>query len=240
MPLATAYFRPDSLEGALSLLAEPHRLPLAGGTVVNATRDRTGAELVDLQDLGLNGIDAAGGQLRLGAMTTLAEIAEHPSMPPLVSGLAQAEEPSTLRTLATVGGSVASGNPDSRFIAALLVSDARVELAGADDQPLADLLTSGLPPGVLITAVTMRATATTAHHSGTGRTPADVPIVAAIGLVNDGTVRLALTGVAPTPVLVDPAKPSVGLSPPSDFRGSAAYRLELARIHSGRVLEVLA
>jgi carbon-monoxide dehydrogenase medium subunit/putative selenate reductase FAD-binding subunit len=52
----------------------------------------------------------------------------------------------------------------------------------------------------------------------------------------DGTRRLALAGVAATPVLVDGAD---RLDPPADFRGSSEYRRALAAILMARALEAI-
>ena len=74
----------------------------------------------------------------------------------------------------------------------------------------------------------------------TGRTPADVPIVAAYGRrTTDGFVAMALTGVAEHPVLVDVFDPTAGLDPAGDFRGSREYRLHLARTLTARVMAEL-
>ncbi len=75
--------------------------------------------------------------------------------------------------------------------------------------------------------------------AATGRTPADVPIVAAVARSGPSSVAVALTGVASVPVLVDPDAPIAELAPSSDFRGSAEYRLELARVLSARALEAV-
>ncbi|MEE9416624.1 MAG: FAD binding domain-containing protein [Acidimicrobiales bacterium] len=238
MPLVAAYFRPDSLDEALSLLAQPNRVPLAGGTTVNADRAHERVEVVDLQALGLSGISADSDRVRIGATTTLAELADSPLMPAAVQRIAKAEEPSTLRTLATVGGTVASGNNESVLTAALLVCDAQVELAGADNLALTDLLASGVPAGAIITAVTVDPSGDMAD-AATGRTPADVPIVAAVARKSGVDTSVALTGVADTPVLVDPADPAGAISPPDDFRGSSSYRLELARVLTNRAIEAL-
>ncbi len=72
----------------------------------------------------------------------------------------------------------------------------------------------------------------------TGRTPADVPIVAAVGRHNGDTLLLALTGVASTPRLVDQTDIEA-LEPPADFRGSAEYRRHLAAVLIRRVVDDL-
>lgn len=238
MPLVAAYHRPPTLDDALALLSEPNRVVLAGGTTVNADREPSAIEVVDLQALGLGGIDGADGRVRLGATTTLAELTESEHVPDLIRRLARAEAPSTLRTLATVGGTVAGADPDSVLLAAFLVHDARVELAGADSAGLAEILTGGVPSGAIITAVSLD-THGRGAHAGTGRTPADVPIVAAVARLTDSGPVVALTGVGSVPMLVDGSDPTAGLDPPGDFRGSSGYRSELARILTGRVIEVL-
>ena len=242
MPLMTAYHRPTTVGAALELLSEPHRVALAGGTLLNADREPSRLEAVDLQALELKEIEAARGQVRLGAMATLDEMSRSSAVPERLRALARAEAPSTLRTLATVGGLVARRRSDSLLLAALLAHRGRVALAGpggADEADLARVLGEGVPAGALITAVAIDPTGAAAV-AAVGRTPADVPIVAAYGRRAGGTVTVALTGVAPVPVLADGADPAAGLAPEGDFRGSAEYRLELARVLARRVTEELA
>ena len=237
-----AYHRPSTIGAALELLAAPDRVALAGGTLLNADRAPSPLEAVDLQALGLNRIETVGGGVRLGAMATLGEVSESPAVPDRLRAVARAEAPSTLRTLATVGGLVARRRPDSLLLAALLAHRGRVALAGPDgenEEDLARVLGEGVPAGTLITAATIDPTGAVAV-AATGRTPADVPIVAAYGRRADGAVAVALTGVAPVPVLADGSDPTAGLAPEGDFRGSAEYRLELARVLTRRVTEELA
>ena len=86
----------------------------------------------------------------------------------------------------------------------------------------------------------MTTIASQATGVATARTPADTPIVAALGRRTDeGALRLALTGVAATPVLVD-ADHLDALDPPGDFRGTPAYRRHLAAVLTARVAEELA
>ena len=132
---------------------------------------------------------------------------------------------------------------DSLLLAALLAHRGRVALAGPNgagenEADLARVLDEGIPTGALITAVAIDP-AGAAAVAAVGRTPADVPIVAAYGRRAGGTVTVALTGVAPVPVLADGSDPAAGLVPQGDFRGSAEYRLELARVLARRVNEEL-
>lgn len=48
--------------------------------------------------------------------------------------------------------------------------------------------------------------------------------------------RMALFGVAPTPVLADPGDPARGLRPSADLEASPAFRLELVRVLAERAL----
>ena len=246
MPSICAYHRPCSLDDAIALLTRSGvgSVVLGGGTrVVGAVRPSS-VEVIDLQALGLGGIStgiSAGGDRRLcfGAMATLADVADDERVPDLLRDLARREAPSTLRTLATVGGTVAEGDPDSQMLAGLLVFEARVSLAdaaGSRQVDLAELLKTGCGPATVVTAVEIATDGATAA-ARTGRTPADVPIVAAIGRrAPGGPVRIACTGVATTPVVVDdPGR----LQPPGDFRGTATYRRHLATTLIGRVMEQL-
>ena len=226
------------------MLNSPERVALGGGTTLNADREPSDLEAVDLQALGLDGIAGAnGGRVRLGATATLDAVRRCELLPESLRALARAEQPSTLRTLATVGGLVAKASTESLLLAALLAHEARVELAGPGDagsaeHGLGELLASGLAPGSLITAVTVDPAGRT-EYAGTGRTPADVPIVAAYGRRTEGFVAMALTGVADHPVLVDVFDPTAGLDPAGDFRGSREYRLHLAATLTARVMQEL-
>ena len=244
VPLVTAYHRPASMQEALDLLSSPQRVALGGGTMLNADREPSDLEAVDLQALGLDSITALdGGLVRLGATATLDDIRRCELLPDSLRDLARAEQPSTMRTLATVGGLVAKGSAESVLLAALLAHEGQVELAspgdaGPSQRSLAELLSAGLAPGSLITAVTVDSSGSTATAS-TGRTPADVPIVAAYGRRTEGFVTMALTGVADHTVLVDVYDPTAGLEPAADFRGSREYRLHLAGTLTARVMQEL-
>ena len=225
------------------MLGSAQRVALGGGTTLNADRVPSDLEAVDLQALGLDGIEADDGRVRIGATATLDSVRRCELLPGSLRELARAEQPSTLRTLATVGGLVAKASAESVLLAGLLAHDCRVEVAGpggvgSSESSLAELMAAGLSEGSLITAVTVDPSGRTAY-AGTGRTPADVPIVAAYGRRTEGFVAMALTGVADHPVLVDVFDPTAGLDPAGDFRGSREYRLHLAATLTARVMQEL-
>lgn len=231
MPLARAYHRPTDLDEALGLLSDPQRVPLAGGTVLNADRNPSDLELVDLQLLGLDRIETSAEQMVIGAMVDLEQLRDACN-DPLIAEMCRRELPSTLRTLATVGGTVSAGGQNSVLLAAFLVSHGVGIDSNGNDCSLDD------NPDRLITAVRLACTGTTAW-SLTGRTPMDTPIVAAVGRRDAAGLRVAVTGVSTRPRTVDPHNPTADLDPPDDFRGSAAYRRHLVDVHVARVVEEL-
>jgi len=105
------YARPATLDEALALLAEEGAAPLGGGTDLAGQVDRRIREpslLVDLQALGLDGIAAEDGGVRIGATTTLADVAAADVLAPyaaVVEAAAQAASP-LLRNVGTVAGNL--------------------------------------------------------------------------------------------------------------------------------------
>lgn len=241
MVSVSAYRRPSTLAEAVELLQRPRTVVLAGGTRLNARSTEQPVEVVDLQALHLDAIEPEPGErLRIGAMATLQHLVDGDDVPEVVGEAARREQPSTLRAQATIGACVATGHPESELLAALLVHEAVVHLssgAGTQETPLETLL-AGLPlgPGRLVTSVTV-STGGRAAAFRTARTPADRPIVAAVGRATQTGLLVALTGVAPTPVLVGA---EAELDPAGDFRGSGAYRRALADVLRARVLEAIA
>jgi CO/xanthine dehydrogenase FAD-binding subunit len=237
------YWRPQSLAEAFSLLESPTAAVIGGGTSFNARAGGDAGEVVDLQALGLDMIARrADGTLAIGATTRLQEIVDSDEVPPVVREAARRQAPSTLRAQATIGGCVAGGEFDSELLAALLAYGAHVEVSRRDGKSeiALEVLFARLPleHGEVITSVSLD-TRGTAHLARTARTSADRAIVAAVARNLDGERRLALAGVAATPVVVEPQSIE-RLTPPGDFRGSSAYRLHLAAVLSARALAAVA
>lgn len=234
MPHVLAYHRPTALADALALLgrADPPTRVLGGGTLVNADPTAAPVDVVDLQSLGLSGIAVDGTFATIGAMTTLQDVADEARLPDVLRDLARREAPSALRTLATVGGTVAARSWESEFLAALLVLDTTVKTTSGD-VTLVELLRLGLNRASIITAIRV-------HIDGdmtvarTGRTPADTPIVCAVARRTPNGSTVAVTGVAATPIVVDPGALDTIL-PPADFRGTSEYRSHLLRVLINRV-----
>jgi putative selenate reductase FAD-binding subunit len=243
------YHRPTSVNDAVALLAGRDRIAYAGGTTIVHETAGEPVEVVDLQAVGLAGIEVGPDNpgpdtngpdtnrtVRAGATTTLHELAESDHVPPAVRDAARAELPSTLRTLATIGGTIGAADAHSVLLAALLVHEAEVGFADGRVEPLADVLDAGVDELIVVVEFAVDGPTATA---ATGRTPGDAPIVAAVGRIAGDGLLLALCGVADVPVLVTPDDVA-SLDPPSDFRGSSEYRRELADVLSTRVIGALA
>jgi carbon-monoxide dehydrogenase medium subunit len=262
-----AYYRPQNMEDALRLLAQPNTVALAGGTELLATEEGLAEEVVDLQALGLDQIEAGDGELRVGAMTTLAalshflaeEQAQHGATPLLQQVIRQAG-PNTYRNAATVGGMIAGRLVDSEFLAALLVLGTTVHFAASAASPIAlhDYLDVEQPPAGLITALHISWLPGSGVTERVARTPADYPIVSITAWQPDGaSPRLAATGIAARPRRLSPAEAvlqddldqesiaaaaiaaSESAVHPGDFRGDAAYRAEMAAVLTRRALHRL-
>jgi CO/xanthine dehydrogenase FAD-binding subunit len=240
LPALRSYHRPATLDEALALLSRSDvatRL-IGGGTALVPTEELDPFEVVDLQATGLGGITRRNGRVVLGAMTRLQQVVDGSDVPPLVRELAFREAPNTIRNAATVGGTVATADPESELLAAFLVHEAAVMIQGRDGEnglPLAGVLGNvSVLGGAIITAVTLEPDGAAVSHR-TGRTPADRPIVCVAGRRRQGAALLAATGVAATPVLIDPDH-LADLEPPGDFRGSPEYRRRLAEVLAARVV----
>lgn len=263
-----AYYRPQSIDEALRLLAQPRTVPLAGGTQLLASEAGLDEAVVDLQSLGLDGIDVRDGALHVGAMVTLSDLARYLTKEYVGHGLAallqngiQRAGPNTYRNAATLGGITASRLPDSELLAALLVLDTRVHFAQNNQPPLelaAYLMAEETPPG-LITALAIPWRDGRGASERVARTPADYPIVSITAWRPAGQApRLAATGIATRPlrlaaveVLLTGALTAEALGAaaaaaqatavhPGDFRGSADYRAEMTAVLTRRVLQGLA
>ena len=108
-----AYARAESESAAVAALADDHATVLAGGTeLLNWVRLGIAApeRVVDIGGLdGLRGITRDGDTLRIGALTTLNEIGEHPLVVAHAGALASAclqAASAQIRNRATLGGNV--------------------------------------------------------------------------------------------------------------------------------------
>jgi CO/xanthine dehydrogenase FAD-binding subunit len=245
------YYRPNTLEEALSLLArnEVKTLPLGGGTRLNQpSRERFA--VVDLQTLGLNLLERRGNTWILGAMLTLQALLESPEIPPALEASIRQEASYNLRQVASLAGTLVSADGRSPFATALLALDAELELKSAATPSewisLGDLLPVRAErlSGRLITVVRLPSNARLAYES-VARTPVDLPIVCtALARWPSGRVRLALGGFGEMSILAFDGPEAGGLeiaardaySRAGDEWASAEYRQDVAATLAKRCL----
>ncbi len=260
--MITEYFRPQTVEEALRLLArkEINTLPLAGGSALNGSQRLSDQNLaaVDLQALGLNTYQKQGNRLILGATLTLQNTLNIPDLSLSIQEVILHEAAYNLRQAATVAGTLVAADGRSPFTTAMLALDAVLEWASLSESSnnaqmeqidLGDLLPLRHErlPGHLITQVTLPLNVRLAYHS-VARTPADRPIVcAAVASWPSGRTRVALGGYGPAPLLAMDGPEPGGVEEAvrnayhqaGDEWASAEYRRDVAVILATRGLQSL-
>ncbi|MBI5295182.1 MAG: FAD binding domain-containing protein [Chloroflexi bacterium] len=242
--MITTYHRPQTLEEALILLAQPNTVPLGGGTLLSHPQSAP-VSVVDLQSLGLNTI-RSGQVLELGATVTLQQLLESEHCPGALKTAIKLEAPLNLRNSATLAGTLVAGDGRSPVAACLLALDAKVTLFVNLQSQIVNL-GEFLPlrPQGLITQIAIPLQVKFAFEY-TSRTPADKPIVsAALAQWPSGRARLVIGGFGKSPSLamdgteadgVDSAARNACHEAVDDF-GSAEYRMDVAATLAKRCLE---
>ena len=275
-PVFEHYYQPETVEEAVSLLArcgKDARL-LAGGTVlINQMRGRAVAprHVINISRVaGLDQVTVAGdGTLSIGALATLAAVEKSASVRegwPLLRetileiGLVQQ------RNMGTVVGNICRPVPSADSAVALLVLGASVVMSGTKGSraiPIGEFIAG--PRGTMMAEsemVTEIRVPTLPAAAGAAFLKLATPKVNAAVLMviqknSCGEARIALGGVAPTPIRVPKAEavlrgksPSDALmdeagataadetSPGSDLRASSDYRRQMSRVLVRRALRV--
>jgi len=216
------YYRAGSIAEAHKLLREhPDAKLLAGGHSLIPLMKMRLAMPVALVDIGriaaLKGISARGASLRIGSLTTHAELASSPALQSACPMLAEAAGligDSQVRNMGTIGGNIAHADPASDLPTVLLALDATIHAAGPSGEraiPIGEffqgMMTTALGPDEILTAIDVPA-----KQAGQGmayvkfRHPASGYAVlgaAAVVSVADGactSARVAIGGLLPAPV----------------------------------------
>jgi CO/xanthine dehydrogenase FAD-binding subunit len=213
----TCYHAVERLDQALAVLdaCRGDALIVAGGTLVVPTlRSRRPRHLLDISNIvQLRGIAGERSEcLRLGSLVTCAMLARSELVRRRAPVLAQAAlnvGGPQVRTLATIGGNVATRCPRADLLPALLVLEATVTLSGhthTRSLPLSEFLTESAREDELITAIACAVPRGTAVIQRLGARRALAPAIASVAVLlelNEGRngfahARIALGGVAPT------------------------------------------
>lgn len=147
--IVSTYFRPETLDAAIALLAQGGTTIAAGctdllaATQAHALRGR----IVDITRIpGLRGIAQTDDHLRIGATTTWGDILAA-ELPPCLDMLGQAAREVggvQIQNAGTIAGNICNASPAADGVPCLLALDARVETMSAGGMrvlPLADFVT---------------------------------------------------------------------------------------------------
>jgi CO/xanthine dehydrogenase FAD-binding subunit len=238
-PAPFEYFRPKSLDEALSLLAQhgPDAKPLAGGqSLIPAMNFRlaTPAVLVDLNGLGeLSYITDASGEVRIGGMTRQRAlersrlVSEHA---PLVAETMPHIAHPAIRNRGTIGGSLAHADPAAELPAVMLALTASVMVSSRSgtrevqaDDFFVGLFSTAVQPGELLTEIRIppapkRSGVAFQEISRRHGDFALVGVAAVVQLDDKGdcaAARIALFSVGDRPVLAERAAKALTGQPPS-------------------------
>ncbi len=168
---ALSYCRPRDLDEAASALARPGACIYAGGTdLVVALGERRPwvafvREIVDIKGLDVaRGIRATGDALRIGALSTTAELMANALVRRRATALAEAAAATgapALRRRGTIGGNLTTPHPAGDVTTALLALGATIDVVDGLDRrevPIAEFMTAQAavwPRQRLIVAVTV-------------------------------------------------------------------------------------
>jgi len=246
--MITNYYRPETLEETLNLLAQPTARPMGGGTWLNLAHDEQ-FSVVDLQAIGLNSLRKAGNSLEIDACVTLQQLLESPESPEALKQALRQGVSINLRNAATVAGSLVTCDGRSSFATSMLALDAKLSISRAQNVTVVGLGEFlALRPAGLITSISIALNVRTAFES-VARSPMDKPIVcAALTQWTGGRTRLALGGYGKSPLLAMDGTEPDGVEAAArnafheagDEWASAEYRADVAATLTRRCLEKVA
>jgi carbon-monoxide dehydrogenase medium subunit len=251
------YYRAGAVKEALALMQQhPGAKILAGGhTLIPLLKLRLTAPTA-LIDIGrikeLKGITSSGGTIRVGALTTHAELATSPVLKsecPMLCDAAGHIGDAQVRNCGTIGGNVAHADPASDLPTVLVALDARFVVAGSKGErtiPAGEffkgMMTTALDASELLTAIEFPS-----KKPGQGMAYIKFPHpasryavigAAAVVTMKNGTceaAQVAIGGVVPVPARLREVEAAVkGARPSGD--GVAKAAAETARQLGGDIL----
>ena len=261
-----AYAKPQSLAEAFDLLEHPGAKVLAGGqSLIPTLNMRLSAPelLVDINGLqGLRGISVEQGVVRIGALTTHAQVEKSEDIrkhvPLLAEAIRHVAHPA-IRNRGTLGGSVALADPAAEYPACLVALDASIVVAGKGGERIVKaedffkgLFEVDLQPGELVVAAEIRAILKDERSAflELARRHGDYAIVGLAAHRSKGN-RFVFFGAGATPVFARKASAAKTLEearsalkgelePPADLYNTSATKLHLAGVLLERAWKQLA
>jgi carbon-monoxide dehydrogenase medium subunit len=254
-PAEFEYKLPASLDEAIGLLAEDGETrPLAGGHSLLPMMKLRLAEPAALVDIGripgLDGIEVAGEELRIGALATHASVAASELVRERCRVLAATAEgigDRQVRNRGTIGGSLAHADPGADYPTVVTALGATVVVRGpgGEREVLADdfftgVFTTALEQGELVTAVRVRGVESAAYvkhrHPASGYAVAGVAVV-----LRPEAARIVVGGVTGTPVRATEAEQAIEIGiAPVDEAAIAAVAEKVPSALSGALSDTYA
>jgi carbon-monoxide dehydrogenase medium subunit len=239
------YHAPTEIDAACALLRtlEDAKVLAGGQSLMPLLNFRLArpAHLVDINRVrGLDRIYERDGGVAVQALARQAEAEDSELVArvcPLVPRALKLVAHRVIRNRGTVCGSIAHADPASELPAVLLALGGHVvarsergERRIQAEELFTGVFETALAPDELLTEAWFPASPPQSSIHEESRRHGDFALA---GVVRAGD-RLALFGVAPTPVLADPADPTVGLRPSGDLEASPEFRLHLVRVLAER------
>ena len=245
------YHRPERMDQAIQLLSreDPITIPIGGGSHYPRGSEELIA-VVDLQALGMDGIQKKGTVITVGATERLQGLIENEHILPGLKTAIKHEATYILRQVATAAGSLVSADGRSPYATAMLALDAQVCFLPDETLiPIGEVLSlyQGGDQSRLIGELLI-STNVKLDYQYIARTPADLPIVCvAVAQWPGGRTRVALGGFGKSPKLAMDGPNALGAATAARdaFReagnqwASATYRSEVAAILTERCLRML-
>jgi aerobic carbon-monoxide dehydrogenase medium subunit len=245
-----AYAKPRTLAQAFELVERPGAKILAGGqSLIPALNMRLSAPelLVDITGLAsLRGVTLEQGVVRIGALTTHAEIersAEIPKHVPLLAEAVRHIAHPAIRNRGTLGGSIALADPAAEYPACLVALEATIVLQSKAGERMVraeeffkGLFEVDLAAGELVAAVEIPAQLKDERSVflELARRHGDYAIVGLAAVTKLSGRRLVFFGLSHKPVLVKPSSleevKAALPTPAADLYNSPSTKLHLAKV----------
>ena len=214
IPAAFNYFRPQSVEEALGLLAqhgEDAKVLAGGHSLIPAMKLRLAQPkaIIDLGRVsGLDYVRERNGGIAIGAMTTHAGIegsalllAKSPLLPEVASQIGDVQ----VRNRGTIGGSLVHADPAADYPAAILALEAEMEIAGPTGRRVVkasdffvEMMQSAVRPDEILIEIRVPATGKSVAYETFAQRASGFAIAGVAAVVDQPrkTVAVGVTGAA--------------------------------------------
>ena len=256
----TEYHRATSLQDAYDRLNEDKKHTIIGGGGWLKLSSKTIPLAIGLEDLGLDTITDEGDSLKIGSMVTLNQMADHPEVGSLYSGILtdaiRRIMGEALRNIVTVGGTLMGKYPFSDLLTPLLTMECEVEFHKEGILSLRAFLERKGRMDDILVALRIRKKKGKGYFKKIAKTALDFAVLNIAVAKDDGGYKIALGSRPSRAALAEEAmammnetgepdktmfkaakKASEELKFGSNHRGSETYRKNLGEVYVRRGLK---